>query len=391
MKIKIIFFIVFAILLSISTFAQFQGNNNTDDIKSKLISATKYSKEDIKSVNELSFNENSLFAYEICGKIRTAIIDEAFLDNLSIYQNTALVRTLVENETITSINQIPFKSLNIFDYNEELAFSHMVQSVKNSPKKDNLPSSTKKDSIGTTDNALEYDENGKLKTRIIVDIKPVTEKDLYHMRSPYENSLSFFSRIATYALVEKYPLNAERLVYDYINKYGYDQLTYLFILYFIERKEYKKAADIIETIEHKFYEVLRDNDIIELQKAKVMLHIAEEDIKNGEVIINNLYDTASEDDKIYILEFKLQMYYLFGLDKSYSEDTEKIKNELIIAAKDSYDKKVERHKNLDVQTNEIEPFDINKIAIMKPKPKQFIFDYKYGVTVAYMPDILCYY
>ena len=208
---------------------------------------------------------------------------------------------------------------------------------------------------------------------------------------------SFIARIATYALIEKYPLNTETFTYNYINRFGYDQLTNIIIFYFIEKKDYQSALNLIDFINNYFF--LTNHSIkLDFDVISAFVYTLSGNVDEAIKILSKLQEEPTM--KETALRQELQMLYIAGIDKTDPERFNKIKNELIIAYKSpepityfSYESNItngviESNYKIDEFEPEIIPNeDIEKN--IKPKelpPEMHIFDYKYHIIVAYMRD-----
>jgi len=404
MKLKLLF-IAILIAFAVSAFAQFTFKKENHvklytDYKNQLMVTNKYSEDDFRKIDNISLIGDFNGAYDICARARKINIDEKFLKELNVLQNVSLIRILVENGVIISINQIPEKSFNIFDIEKEMEnqkdYEERFRYVEATLGKENLTQEARQTAL---------------------DIKNY----MAYEKSPFQNEQAFLARIATYALVEKYPLNAEMLAVDYIKKFGYDQLTEIMVSYFIEKKTPIKALNLIDFIKNNPAYISMDR-VEEIDTLAAFALAASGDVETACEIRDNLAEM--DIDKKDLLVDRLQFYYLSGKEAEYAEEIETIKNELIIISKERVGKdnqKIDSLEDVLVKDNTLRAsiisyennvingevttkFYVYKIAkdengnvdqsalptfdpeyYTKKKNGQFVFDYyHHNITVAYL-------
>jgi len=441
MKLKLLFIIIL-VTFAVSAFAQFTYKNESHvkrctDYKNQLMVANKCSKDDFRKIDSISFVRDFNGAYDICARARKINIDEKFLEELNILQNVSLIRILVENGVITSISQIPEKSLNLLDITieeKELAKNKKLPDelnadyyiAKNHPDyfKIQLVLNDTNDYIASyvkIDGNHLVDINGNIaienipqeNLKYLKKIKnsdnsrlEIIEESIFHASrnmTTYERKIALMNRIATYALVEKYPLNAEIFAIDYIKKYGYDQLTSLMVSYFIEKKAPAKAINILDFIVNNTPD-LPKGYMNDLDYLKALALAAGGDVENACSIMNKL--TETQEDKSNSFGKELQIYYISGKEEQYKNRIELIKNELIIISKErtpvqKFNEPIMPREEAEVTRVRVVPKEkdengntipssfpgFDPETYFKKESENFVKDfYAFDITVAYMKE-----
>lgn len=357
---KNIVLLMLLIFMPVIVVAQFSKVEDTDKTKlytehllGKILSDKTYYEDTISKINEISFNSRPDIAYDICTQARKVNIDEEFLKKLNIIQSVSLIRVLVSNETITSINQIPLKSLNIYDFEEEIEFQQLMQQNidRLNQRYNESTYDDKKDEVIIVPNEKNPDQTPD----VLIVFKSEGESlnyDSYQREmillqnaiTPYEKKRSLLSRIATYALVEKYPLNAEKFTYDYINNFGYDQLSDIMVSYFINKGELNKSASLIDFIINNINskpdksksESEKERNIKTLSALKALVYTKAGNLDIALKLVNDMYEKTDSNQSMEalskqrsLLTLKLQLYSVSGKSDEYAEQIKKIENERI--------------------------------------------------------------
>ena len=284
MKIKFLLIIILIFLMNVSVFAGFKGISGeklTEKLgkdKIRLLQEVKFTEEDLKTVYDISWFGDSNTAYDICSRIRKVSVDEVFLEKVKFYQNITLIRILIENGSITSINQLPSKSMGFFDQNSTVEARDLY-------------------SIETTS----YEEE--------VSAEQITKR-----------YIRFMDKICTYSLIEKYPLNAEKLFWDYTSKHRFDRfLTENIILFLIDKNEIKRAYYFVSNIFDKYPNEYGVPEMV------VSICIKAEEIDLALKIINDLIDDTPFIDEESnfklrnLLVLKAYIYEASGADENRKE------------------------------------------------------------------------
>jgi len=293
MKIRFLLVIILVFLTSISVFAGFKGiageklTEKLNKDKIRLLQEVKFTEEDLKTVYDISWFGDSNTAYDICSRIRKVSTDEVFLEKVKFYQDIALIRILVENGVTTSINQLPSKSMGFFDQNPGVE----IRDFYSDDNHEMVP----------------YEANVRLE----------------EIARRY---IEFMDKICTYSLIEKYPLNAEKLFWDYTSKHRFDRFfAEDIILFLTDKNEIKRAYYLVANIFDKY-----PNEYGVLEMV-VSICIKAEEIDFALKIINDLIDnTPSVDEESNfklqnLLVLKADIYEASGADEN-KEEIQKLTN-----------------------------------------------------------------
>lgn len=399
MKTRIILIIIVCTMfLSASVLAQLKEPASAEEYRTKIINSLENKenihKIDIHLLNETIFAGESELVYDVCSQVKKYNIDEKYLKNLDVLKNTSLIKTLVKNGTITSIGQIPEKSFNIYDPEAETVFNKGQEEI------------------------LKASEEHLAKYPLEAQNIQTYNEHIYTLRSsksPFQKYQSFLARMVTYELACTYPRNADKFTIDYINKFGYDQLSDVMVSYFIEIKAPDKAINVIDAVISNLEKVNthanRDN-IKKYTKLRIFAVAAGGNLDSALEMINKLID-AEEIDRSELYSDKIQLYYLAGRAEENKDKIESIKNELTIisnerkaaAAISLGDKAVidpssldegyyvkvrpRKDKNGDIDPASLPSVDPVALSQFRLNKKEYISDYEfYSITVAYLAKIL---
>ena len=259
MKIRFLLTLILISFINVSAFAGFKGiageklTEKLNKDKIRLLQNVKFTEEDLKTVYDISWFGDSNTAYDICSRIRKLSVDEIFLEKVKFYQNITLIRILVENGSITSINQLPSKSMGFFDQNS------------------------------TVETRDFYSEDNHEMVPYEADARSEEIARRY---------IEFMDKICTYSLVEKYPSAAEKLFWDYTSKHRFDRFfAEDIILFLTDKNEIKRAYYFVANIFDKY-----PNEYGVLEMV-VSICIKAEEIDFALKIINDLIDNTPSIDE----------------------------------------------------------------------------------------------
>ena len=402
---KAILLLVF-IFVPTLCFAQFKGidNERYSELQNKLLTEKIYSKEVFEQIDAFSFGSNPNGAYDICTRIRKFNVESDFLAELNIHQNVALVRVLVENEVIVSISKISEKSFAVYDYEEELEFQKEKQeSIKRINEILIEPVDNEDDSgmseIIKRGGAMTFQEEDGTTSIIIVPKESILSpeeryqieiKKMNELKSPYQKKIGLVARIATYALIDKYPLNAEKFTYDYLNSFGYDQLSDIMVSYFINKNETQKSIKLIDYIISKFGNNLDKRKLEDLFQKKAFACAIIGDLDTGIDIMNELIEAESDlsNSKRFNMFLKSKLYLIAGKEKENQDNIKIIENEINILDKE---REIEMNNMLaehGINVGSIPNIHMNEMAFenrLTEKRDVIYTDYEFkSVTIAEM-------
>ena len=299
MKIRFLLVIILVFLTNISVFAGFKGiageklTEKLNKDKIRLLQEVKFTEEDLKTVYDISWFGDSNTAYDICCRMRKVSTDKVFLEKVKFYQNIALIRILIENGSIISINQLPSKSMGFFDQSsiEDIRYATFSKD----------------------------EESERVSTGTELPAEEIVKR--YTL---------FMDKICTYSLAEKYPLAVEKLFWDYINKHSFDGMLARDIVWFLlEQNETKRAYNFVLSVFEKYP---NENYIPEIV-ANVCIKVGEIDVAFETInyIINNV---SVEDEIDYtklkdLLALKAKIYEITGTEKENKAEIEKLTNRYI--------------------------------------------------------------
>jgi len=306
---KILFVILIVFLGGNFVFAfSFLSNNKENsnqtslEIGNKLLSQVTYDEEtDIFFLGELLGSGEEELVLKICNRIKKLSVNKTLLRKINCYENVAFIKTLVKNETLTSINQLPIVSMNAYS---ELPIKDLVQVGYKGDEK----------FFFHTDSSVsgELDEI-KIET---IEIDP---------KEYYKKHVKFLELMATYTLMEKYPTMSIKLIQDYTIKNGLN--THLLQI-LIDNGEYNAAIAL-------------GNQFINERLVKDLLAVAYAKSGNLEKALE-LSDEVIKSQKDTDYKGKISTYVkianLYKYAQKLKENKDKIldiENEIIIIAKES--------------------------------------------------------
>jgi len=275
----------------------------------KLLSATSYTEDDLIPTKGLILYGEEETAFNIFSRMKKFSVDKELLLNINYCQNIALVKILVKNGTLPSIDQLPIISMNAYS---ELPIKEPAQVI--------------------------YKEDKKYITGINVDIysgifADVTDTDEVKIeevevnpKDYYFGYVKFLEAVTTYTLIEKYPSMARKYVLDYTTKYGFNP-NFMQIL--IDVGDYKSAIDIGTQFESSPFA----KELLALAYAK------SDNLEKALEIMNESVKKVKDDDNIQKLDYiskandfiKLAYIYKYASDNGNNQEKiEEIENEILI-------------------------------------------------------------
>ena len=353
----------------------------------ELLNTTKYTKKQLEDLDLISFHGHSNLAYDICDRVKSFTTDEEILKFVKVYQSVALTRMLVENGVIESIHQLPVESMGIFNHQaklithykidlpkdekqkiEESIYNVLTDNPKNQEEQEITKEALEKEGI-TLENYKEYiEEIVSEATRSFRNVLPeeyANEKYTTYEQADFtakeisREHWTILDIIATIALVEKYPLAAEKIFNDYFNKYGTRGLTSTIINYFVNIKDFdtairlcETALEIFENIEpdntdsfanrvsmsEKFYSLEKYSGLMaacyakagNIDKAVEIINKLIDDLENDKENKKSYLSRSIPNQKIEYLINKILFYKYAGVEDKYKKEIDQIKNEIVI-------------------------------------------------------------
>jgi len=324
------------LLLSCSLFAEslFRVELNEYEVKDlnnkaqEILKTKEFKKEYFKTIDQLSFYGYSNFAYDICDKINSLTIDEEYLKFIKIHQSVALVRILVENGVIESINQIPEESVGVFNHKKDFLIKYYKKDLSDTEIQ------KMKELLEEKDISIEKFEE------IIKNAPLMTAEKL-----SFEHS-KLLAQVATIALVDKYPIASEKLFNDYLIKYGLDILAEIIINYLVDINQCEKAillSDIAIREAEKIDMSEQSRNLIAIHHYKILRAFAyakrgnlDEALGTINAFIENIDEQDRKDTANFIdpdrmdrrIEYyinKTLFYKYAGAEDKYNEEIEKTK------------------------------------------------------------------
>ena len=352
----------------------------------ELLNTTKYTKKQLEALDLISFHGYSNLAYDICNRVKSFTTDEEILKFVKVYQSVALTRILVENGVIESIHQLPVESMGIFNHQAKLITHYSVEMPEGEKQEiekriynilTGNPVSLEK--LEITKEALEKEgvtlENYKEYTKEILSESSkqfrnalpeeyANEKYTEYKQADFtaeqisQEHWTILDDVATIALIEKYPLAAERIFNDYFNKYGTRGMTATIINYFVNIEDFDTAIRLCETalgvvenirpdntdslasrvdVLDKLYSLEKYNRLMaacyakarNIDKALEIINYLIDDLENDKENKNSYLPRSIPNQKIEYLINKVLFYRYAGVEDKYKKEIDQIKNEIV--------------------------------------------------------------